>query len=223
MARDVGDRHAELDALGALGALRAQRGEIDRAESLLDEAEPIARALDRPDLKHALDLHRRHVALAHIRAGADRSNPAVDALLLQSPTHGHKTRLAHRLLARAASQLKLGGPHRVLRVCVPRVNGEVRWFEGSEGRVSLANRPLFANVMGALLRLRLAQPGAAVEVDALLAAGWPHERMLRRSGIARLQMAVARLRKLGLYELLQTHEDGGYLLDPEVPVVIERG
>ena len=56
--------------------------------------------------------------------------------------------------------------------------------------------------------------------DALLAAGWPGERLRYDSGMLRVYTAIRRLRALGLERVLLTRDDG-YQLDPEVR--LERG
>ncbi len=61
-----------------------------------------------------------------------------------------------------------------------------------------------------------------LDVDAMLAAGWPGERMRAESGAARVYMAVRRLRELGLESVLRT-DDGGYSFDCNVRIgALER-
>jgi biotin operon repressor len=57
-------------------------------------------------------------------------------------------------------------------------------------------------------------------VDALLAAGWPGERVDYEAGVARVYTTIQRLRALGLQNVLVTQDDG-YLLDPSTPVRID--
>lgn len=52
--------------------------------------------------------------------------------------------------------------------------------------------------------------------EALIACGWPGERVLPRAARARLHVAMSSLRMMGLGALLR-HERGGYLLDPIAP------
>jgi hypothetical protein len=59
-----------------------------------------------------------------------------------------------------------------------------------------------------------------VRGDALLAAGWPGERILPDAATNRLYVAIATLRKLGLRDVL-VRFDEGYRLDPGVPLLEE--
>jgi hypothetical protein len=52
--------------------------------------------------------------------------------------------------------------------------------------------------------------------DALLARGWPGERMTPSAGANRMKVALSTLRTLGLRDILQRNEQG-YLLNPLVP------
>jgi hypothetical protein len=87
------------------------------------------------------------------------------------------------------------------------------WFErAGGGRVSLAGRPVVARVLAAL-----AAAPEGVDVDGLLAAGWPGERTLGGSGAARVYDVVRTLRKLGLGDAI-VREGGRYRLHPAEPV-----
>jgi hypothetical protein len=114
-------------------------------------------------------------------------------------------RFAVRMLARAipAEQLEVGA--------------EGAWFR-VPGReiVSLATRTTLARVLDALVRARLARPGAPVTPDELVAAGWPGERVLPLAAQNRLRVALSTLRHLGLRGVI-VHREGGHLLDPSVP------
>ncbi|MEZ4336821.1 MAG: hypothetical protein R3B82_09360 [Sandaracinaceae bacterium] len=98
-------------------------------------------------------------------------------------------------------------PKPVLRVAR---DGRTASGEGI-GEVDLARRPLLRRLL-----LRLADAAAEgardVGVEELLEAGWPGERMVGTSGVRRLQVAINRLRDLGLREVLETVERGGYCI-----------
>jgi hypothetical protein len=72
-------------------------------------------------------------------------------------------------------------------------------------------------ILRALVERRRSDLGATLTVDALLTAGWPKQRFVGSSGIARVYTAVARLRRLGLGEALE-HDSIGYRLSPTVTV-----
>jgi hypothetical protein len=90
-----------------------------------------------------------------------------------------------------------------------------QWFSVGAGRVDLARRGSLRRVLVALVEACRDRPGLALDVDALLRAGWPGERMHPESGAARVYMAIRRLRGLGLERALLT-SDEGYLLDPRL-------
>jgi hypothetical protein len=62
-----------------------------------------------------------------------------------------------------------------------------------------------------------AHGSTALPWDALLAAGWPGERVSAEAGMQRVRVAVSTLRKLGLAAVIETVE-GGYRLDPRATV-----
>jgi hypothetical protein len=74
-------------------------------------------------------------------------------------------------------------------------------------------------ILKRLMDQRLKAPGEALSADALFEAGWPGERVLVEAGAGRVYVALATLRRLGLRGSLLSR-DGGYLLDPRVPLVV---
>ena len=82
--------------------------------------------------------------------------------------------------------------------------------------VCLRRRRKLQPLLAALVAQRLARPGIPMPVEALIACGWPDERVLPRAARARLHVAISSLRQMGLGALLR-HERGGYLLDPAAP------
>ncbi len=87
--------------------------------------------------------------------------------------------------------------------------------------VDLSRRGTLRRVLLALARRHLEAPGSVLDIDSLLAAGWPGQRMLHESGLARVYMAVRRLRELGLEGVITTR-DGGYCLDPATRLAFEK-
>ena len=99
-----------------------------------------------------------------------------------------------------------------------RIGPEARWFEPPGGaRVSLDRRRSLRLILAALANARLLAPGRALDRDAVLAAGWPGQRVLVDAGAHRVRVAVSSLRAFGLRALLQSRDDG-YLLDPAAAV-----
>ncbi len=83
--------------------------------------------------------------------------------------------------------------------------------------VDLSRRATLKRVVVALARARVATPGEALDVNRVLEAGWPGERVLPEAATNRVYVAIATLRKLGLAGVLRT-SDEGYLLDHAVPL-----
>jgi hypothetical protein len=101
-----------------------------------------------------------------------------------------------------------------------RVGNEARALTLPDGRViDLAKRKNVRLVLLALAEARRTRPGTPVAPDALVAAGWPGERMRADAAQKRLHTAIWTLRSLGLESLLVTRDEG-YFLDPAVPIEI---
>jgi len=93
-----------------------------------------------------------------------------------------------------------------------------RWFRVPTRRaVSLARRHALRLILKRLAEHRLAAPGGALTLDALLEAGWSGERMHPEAGARRVYTAVWTLRRMGLGELLLSRDDG-YLLGAVVAI-----
>ncbi len=69
----------------------------------------------------------------------------------------------------------------------------------------------------ALAEARLERCGRPVPSEQLFAVGWPDQILPPSSAKNRLHVAIAALRKEGLWGVLETDSDG-YLLSPAVPV-----
>jgi hypothetical protein len=83
--------------------------------------------------------------------------------------------------------------------------------------VSVARwRPL-QRLLERLAERREIAPGESLTVEALVAAGWPGERMLAKAGATRVYTAIASLRRLGLKGML-VRDDRGYRLLEGVPI-----
>jgi hypothetical protein len=98
-----------------------------------------------------------------------------------------------------------------------------RWLSIADGeRILLGRRGALRRMLLALAERRLADPGRAISVVEMVAAGWPGDRARFESAQARVYTSVQRLRALGLAGVLLTRDDG-YLLDPEVPLAWAAG
>lgn len=94
---------------------------------------------------------------------------------------------------------------------------DAAWFEVGSGRVDLSRRHPARRLLALLAAEAVARPGAEVAIQALIAAGWPGEVLVGRSGRMRLHTTVRSLRSQGLAEILQTTERG-YRLNPAVRI-----
>lgn len=95
------------------------------------------------------------------------------------------------------------------------------WFDPPGGeRVELYARPVLRGLLRALVRSYAADPHAALPNSALIAAGWPGQKMKPESARARLHTALKVLRQLGLKDHLRA-VSGGYVLDPGQAMVVQ--
>lgn len=84
-------------------------------------------------------------------------------------------------------------------------------------RADLGRHRAHRLLLARLVEQRVGRPGEPLSVEALIAAGWPGERILPRAAANRVYVALTALRKLGLAGLLVRTRDG-YLLDPAVEI-----
>ncbi|MCC6873035.1 MAG: tetratricopeptide repeat protein, partial [Sandaracinaceae bacterium] len=87
-------------------------------------------------------------------------------------------------------------------------------FVTPHGRVDTRRRTAMRNILIALAN----QPGVALDADALIAAGWPGERMRAEAARNRLHVTLHRLRELGVREMVVA-VGGGWALEASVRVV----
>lgn len=186
------------EAQEAMREARAAFGRVNDTTSLeiVDLLEEVVRL-------HEANGHGDSVeeAAARIRAALDVpvTGPSTEATFIAR-------RLARQSLERLAS------PTSVLRV-----GPEGAWFEWGGERVDLRRRTAVRLMFRALVENLVHRPGVGMSADALVAIGWPGERILPEAAAARVYSGIRTLRSLGLEEILLRHADG-YLLDPEVKV-----
>lgn len=198
---DAGDAYALLAVVAAATDAR------DDATRLLAES--------RLDIE-TMAAHRGHLALAaareaRARGDDDRARACEDEARerLEAAPHG----TARRLLARALASLDGTTAEGALIVR----GAELRF---PDGRAAIFDRkPTLRRLVEALVRHRLDAPGRPLAIEALLAAGWPGERVPPKVGKDRLHTSIAALKELGLRGLLLSRADG-WLLDPDVPLHI---
>lgn len=95
-----------------------------------------------------------------------------------------------------------------------------RWFLLPGGARGECNRyRALRLVLLELVKHRLLHPEQPVSREALIAAGWPGERILPEAARNRLKVAISTLRRSGLEQLLE-YRRGGYLLAGSVPIMV---
>ncbi|MCB9760803.1 MAG: MerR family DNA-binding transcriptional regulator [Alphaproteobacteria bacterium] len=94
----------------------------------------------------------------------------------------------------------------------------VRFRMGAAPEQDLSRRKAPARLLAGLARARARTPGRVLEVEELVALGWPGERMRPGSAAQRVRTAIWTLRRLGLEEALETL-DGGYRMAPGLRLV----
>lgn len=100
------------------------------------------------------------------------------------------------------------------------VGEDAAWFRAPGAEPQSLDRYASARrLLHALTEARLARPGGGLSLDDLFQAGWPDERIQATSARNRVHVALNKLRALGLKPHL-LRGDGGYLLDPELPVLV---
>jgi predicted ATPase len=216
------------------GAVLADADDVVRATADIEAAAAtVPRFKDEPVLAATVTVARGHLELALARAD-ERAGDAKDALVHRAkaakaldtlPTaHDYEDlrlmrRRFERALAKASGLATVAGTEAPDDALVVAEDGA--WFKPPHGkRVALANRPNLKRLLLALTQHRIGAPGEALSLDAVFRGGWPGERADSRSAANRARVALARLRKIGLGDLLLTQ--GGYYLDPNVRVSIAR-
>jgi len=112
--------------------------------------------------------------------------------------------LRHALALLARAEAEAGA------ACPVEVGPNGAWFrvDGAD-LVDLSGQPLLGRLLACLGTGSSAlEP---VSADALIAAGWPSERMRADAAAARLHSAIRRLRRLGLEAYLRSNRDGYWL------------
>jgi tetratricopeptide (TPR) repeat protein len=228
--RDAGDRVHEGIFLAQLGAARARLDDIEGAARALDAAATMLKPNRDDPLFASLEAQRAFLGLAESRraaragdarrAGELRAEVVSVADRLASPgvSFSDDVRVAVRMLrAELARADGVAIPMSTRAALV--IADDARDVRAPSGAVlSLAQRRAPRLILLRLVEERDRAPGHPLTVDQLLEAGWPGERVLPDAGASRVYVALGTLRKLGLREVILSR-DGGYLLDPRVPVL----
>ncbi len=207
---EAGDR-LHLAAMGPqLAELLYRTGQHAEAKARLAAAIPVLRGRDH--LEGQTEACLVGAVLASDRREARRLLDEAESLAARTDDVLLQRRVQ---LALEGAEPAVGPPPRL------ELGPEARTLKLPSGDVlDLARRGPLRRVLLALARQHRDAPGTVLSADTLLSAGWPGERMLYESGLARVYMAVRRLRELGLESVLVTR-DGGYCLDPATKLSVE--
>lgn len=168
-----------------------------------------------PELMFALVRHRWPGNLAELESVVERAVVESD-----DEQVGVFADLRHLLSAprstRDASRGILHPPTDVFRFAR---DGKAFQVPGGEP-VDMSRKEVLARMLAVFVEARQRWPGRALPVPELIMRCWPGEKMKPQAGSNRVYVALATLRKLGLRDVL-LRDDGGYLLDPDVPVVLD--
>ncbi len=206
-------------------ALEAMYGDLPSAEGYLEQAKKSALHGDTPFVRVIVFLHGAAVALRRARdagdaAGGEARTRALIADL--DKDEGPRNELVRTSLdARFSLRMLRAALRGVLeeapakdgadaRALVVAANGE--WFEIGGKRQDLTRRGSLKRILRALLQASTEEGEVALDKDALLAAGWPGEKLHPDAASKRLRVAIATLRSFGLRDVLRTRDDG-YVLD----------
>lgn len=102
-----------------------------------------------------------------------------------------------------------------VRLCVE-ADGR-RFRLGEQPVVDMTRRGVLRRLLVRLVEERANNPGNAVDVEVIIEAGWPDEKILHDAARTRVYTAMNRLRGLGFGEFLVTTDDG-YALDESLAV-----
>lgn len=214
-----------------LAAIAAIEDRINDARELIAQAERYMATVTDPRLRDAAHLHYAHLELALARraqalgdeAQAAQLHASVRALLASEPTDPDSSRSDVRL-ARLILERALSCEGIAAAVTPPDPTGladQALWvardaagFRPPGGTwIDISRRKPLRRILAALVAAE-----GELAIEDLLRAGWPGENVSPQAGAARVHVAVATLRRLGLGATLGRRESG-YYLDRRIPIV----
>lgn len=232
-AEEAGVRRAEAFALHGLASLLLELGELRAADDRIRAALPLMRENAKDAEGAIVALQGVLFALRGAHEDAERFFRRAQALLA-----AHKRPVFAAALSvlrgeegeAAASHAEYADVRlaRRLRASFSKRQTSPPLFVSEDGSffrspetgqpVSLARRKAVRGILRALIEARQTRPGVPVSVEALIAAGWPGEKVLPGAGAERVYAAIATLRRLGLRGLISQSADG-YLVPADRAVI----
>jgi hypothetical protein len=201
-------RAAVTSALESLGGEPTpERVVAELARALVDFCEAARARESDGDRARALERSARAALAEH------RHKPAYSSFEIH---------LAARLLERA---LDRGhgwepAPEREASGTRLEVDEPATYFRIADGaRVDIARRPIMRRMLRRLLEQRRAAPGSSLSLATLAEAAWPERSLSDDVAKNRVHVMIARMRELGLREVLLSEPDG-YRLREDVEVLV---
>ena len=171
-------------------SFETNEGQLARARELLEEVTLLLRGTGAPEAHATEALRSVLAALGQEGATGQEARPVTKSDVAPRPASGFSI-----------------GPR-------------ARWFTVPSGeKVVLDRHRVLQLVLHALALHRIAHPDEPISRDALIQHVWPDEAPNSPSGTARLNVALFRLRRMGLRPVLLTMGNG-YALDSSVAVEI---
>ncbi len=216
----------------AWGALEACAGNTTLAATYFERARAAAAHTESPTVRVIFEAHHAHLELLRARDSGDAELFATSLARWRKRVHelAHgakgspgrqtvKTSVDARFAVRMLERSIIANDNAVVAPLLTTAD-DGTWFElGGGARVDLRRRGSLRKILRALARHHGQAPDTALDRDALLAQGWPGEKLHPDAASKRLRVAIATLRRLGLRDVLLTRDDG-YLIDPAVAVVL---
>jgi predicted ATPase len=206
----VGATRYEALMASCLASALAAMGDLEGASDAIARAERAASSVkSEPSLTTTVTIHRFALDLRAGKAPKDVLARA-EALALASPTDD--SRFALRVLRAVAS-----GARRDHDALVIAEDGASFRTPGATESVHIPERSPLRRILAHLAARRIDAPGEVVTIDAIIAVGWPSEKIATEAALNRAYVALASLRKMGLRGIL-VQGGGGYALSSAVTV-----
>jgi tetratricopeptide (TPR) repeat protein len=238
--RDAGHVHREGSTLFYLAGAYLERGEIIQALIVCDQA---TACIDAVGAARYQALLGALAAVAHALHGDALAARAALARADAAEARCRREKSLRAVLAIARLRVESATCATEARAIADGVAGDdpqlfARLVAGSDAQrprmqltrsgdvvldgvlLELGKRPALRKIVAVLAEHRIAAPGEAVALDALVAAGWPGEKIRADAAINRIHVALSTLRRLGLRDVLLTVEQG-YAFDPAIGITID--
>jgi hypothetical protein len=196
-----------LPFIGLPARVRALFGDERRMSDL-----PLIEAIQWVE-RHVLHVHPAlRPTMAESIAAADR----LRAMLGVTPDFATFSAVVSSLVLRSEEPVSVDG-HLTPAPRTLSLGPDACWAAGPDGARCRLTGPL-RRLLLALVRRHAERPGEVLTLWDLLEAGWPGERPLPGAGANRVYVTLARLRRLGLRDVLERFDEG-YRLSPQIVVV----